>query len=137
MNKKLIDIVAGARPNFMKVAALFTIVEKFPALDLRLVHTGQHYDATMSDAFFCDLGLPEPACHLGIGSDTHAVQTAGIMKGYEAWINRDRPDICLVVGDVNSTVACALVAAKLRIPVAHIEAGCAHLIAPCRRRLIV
>ncbi len=123
MRNRIIDIVAGARPNFMKVAALFSVAEKFPSLDLRLVHTGQHYDEAMSDVFFRDLGLPEPACHLGVGSDTHAVQTAEIMKGYEVWINRSRPDICLVVGDVNSTVACALVAAKLNIQVAHVEAG--------------
>ena len=123
MKNKIIDVVAGARPNFMKVAALFAVAEKFPSLDLRLVHTGQHYDEAMSGVFFHDLGLPEPVCHLGVGSDSHAVQTAEIMKGYEAWVNQSRPDVCLVVGDVNSTVACALVAAKLNIQVAHVEAG--------------
>ncbi len=123
MKNKIIDIVAGARPNFMKVAALFAVAEKFPSLSLRLVHTGQHYDEAMSDVFFRDLGLPEPSCHLGVGSDSHAVQTAEIMKGYEAWINRSQPDICLVVGDVNSTLACSLVAAKFNIQVAHVEAG--------------
>lgn len=123
MKNKIIDIIAGARPNFMKVAALFAVAPKFPSLDLRLVHTGQHYDKAMSDVFFHDLGLPEPACHLGVGSGSHTMQTAEIMKGYEAWINDNHPDICLVVGDVNSTLACTLVAAKSGIPVAHVEAG--------------
>ncbi len=123
MKNKIIDIVAGARPNFMKVAALFAVADKFPSLTLRLVHTGQHYDEAMSDVFFRDLGLPKPECHLGVGSDTHAAQTAQIMTGYEGWVNENRPDICLVVGDVNSTLACSLVAAKMGIPVAHVEAG--------------
>lgn len=119
----IIDVIVGARPNFMKVAALFAVAEEFPSLRLRLIHTGQHYDATMSDVFFRDLGLPEPVCHLGIGSGSHAYQTAEIMKGYERWISLNRPDLCLVVGDVNSTVACALVAVKAGIKVAHVEAG--------------
>src|SRR5690348_14590316 len=107
----LIDIIAGARPNFMKVAALFAIADQYPQLMLRLVHTGQHYDANMSDIFFRDLNLPEPAHHLGVGSSSHAQQTAAIMIGYETWVKANHPDMLLVVGDVNSTAACALVAA--------------------------
>jgi UDP-N-acetylglucosamine 2-epimerase (non-hydrolysing) len=107
----------------MKVAALFTVAIDFPDLQLRLIHTGQHYDFNMSDVFMQQLGLPEPACHLGVGSGSHAAQTAEIMKGYENWIKAQRPDMCVVVGDVNSTIACALVAAKEEIKVAHVEAG--------------
>lgn len=119
----IIDVIAGARPNFMKVAALFAVADRYPALTLRLIHTGQHYDANMSDVFFQELELPEPDQHLGVGSGSHATQTAAIMTGYEQWINAHRPDITVVVGDVNSTVACALVASKAGIRVAHIEAG--------------
>ena len=119
----IIDVVTGARPNFMKAAALFAVANDFPSLQLRLIHTGQHYDLTMSDAFFKDLKLPKPACHLGVGSGTHGAQSANIMMGYEKWAVKNRPDMCIVVGDVNSTVACALVAAKLGITVAHVEAG--------------
>lgn len=120
---KTIDVIVGARPNFMKVAALFAVADQFPSLELRLIHTGQHYDAAMSDVFFSELGLPEPACHFDVGSKSHAVQTAEIMIAYDDWLNENPTDICLVVGDVNSTVACALVAAKRQIPVAHVEAG--------------
>jgi len=123
MIKKTIDIIVGARPNFMKVAALFAVADDYPSLELRLIHTGQHYDEAMSDVFFKELGLPEPVCNLGVGSNSHAVQTADIMVGYEKWVCGNKPDICLVVGDVNSTVACALVAAKRQIFVAHVEAG--------------
>jgi len=119
----IIDVIAGARPNFMKVAALFAVADEFPDLRLRLIHTGQHYDANMSDIFLQQLGLPEPVCHLGVGSGSHGTQTGDIMKGYEQWVQSQRPDLCAVVGDVNSTIACALVAAKAGIPVAHIEAG--------------
>jgi len=119
----LIDIIAGARPNFMKVAALFAIADQYPQLTLRLVHTGQHYDANMSDIFFRDLNLPEPVHHLGVGSSSHAQQTAAIMIGYETWVKANPPQMVVVVGDVNSTVACALVAAKEGIPIAHVEAG--------------
>ena len=87
------------------------------------MHTGQHYDFNMSDAFFRDLALPNPTFHLGVGSGTHAVQTAGVMVAYEEVCLRDRPDWIIVVGDVNSTAACAIVGAKLHIPVAHLEAG--------------
>jgi UDP-N-acetylglucosamine 2-epimerase (non-hydrolysing) len=119
----IIDLIAGARPNFMKVAALFVRAGEFPSLDLRLVHTGQHYDAVMSDVFLRELALPAPSRHLGVGSGSHADQTAGIMKGYERWVGESRPDLCVVVGDVNSTLACALVSAKIGIRVAHVEAG--------------
>jgi UDP-N-acetylglucosamine 2-epimerase (non-hydrolysing) len=119
----IIDVIAGARPNFMKVAALFAVAEQFPNLSLRLIHTGQHYDANMSDVFFSDLGLPQPTQHLEVGSGSHASQTADVMTRYEAWAQENRPDLTLVVGDVNSTVACAMVAAKLHIPIAHVEAG--------------
>jgi UDP-N-acetylglucosamine 2-epimerase (non-hydrolysing) len=119
----VIEIIAGARPNFMKVAALFAVCDRFPELGLQLIHTGQHYDFAMSDIFFSDLNLPVPAHHMEVGSGSHGVQTARIMERYEEWVLRSRPDMCVVVGDVNSTVACALVSAKLGIPVAHVEAG--------------
>lgn len=119
----ILDVIAGARPNFMKIAALFAVAPDFPDLRLRFVHTGQHYDAAMSDVFLRELGLPEPACHLGVGSGSHAVQTAEIMKRYEEWVRERRPDWTVVVGDVNSTIACALVAAKEGIRVGHVEAG--------------
>ena len=118
-----IDLIAAARPNFMKVAPLYHALHGQPWCRVRLVHTGQHYDANMSDAFFRDLGLPRPDLHLGVGSGSHAEQTAHVMVAYEGACNASRPDLCIVVGDVNSTVACALVAAKLWIPVAHLEAG--------------
>jgi UDP-N-acetylglucosamine 2-epimerase (non-hydrolysing) len=118
-----VDLIAGARPNFMKAAAICTVASQFPKLTLRLVHTGQHYDEAMSDVFFKELGLPEPVTHLECGSGTHAAQTALVMERYGTWIQSNRPDMCMVVGDVNSTVACALVAAKEHIPVAHVEAG--------------
>lgn len=119
----IVDVIAGARPNFMKIAALFAVAGDFPSLTLRFVHTGQHYDYKMSEVFVQELGLPEPDCHLGVGSGSHAYQTADIMKGYEDWVKASRPDMCVVVGDVNSTVACTLVAAKAGITIAHVEAG--------------
>lgn len=118
-----IDLIAAARPNFMKVAPLFHALRDQAWCRLRLVHTGQHYDANMSEAFFRDLGLPQPDLHLGVGSGSHATQTAGVMLAYEQACQDDRPDLTVVVGDVNSTVACALVASKLWIKVAHLEAG--------------
>jgi len=118
-----IDLIAAARPNFMKVAPLYHALHDQPWCRVRLVHTGQHYDANMSDAFFRDLGLPRPDLHLGVGSGSHAEQTANVMIAYEKACIAGRPDLCIVVGDVNSTVACALVASKLWIPVAHLEAG--------------
>jgi len=119
----ILDLIAGARPNFMKVAALHEAGRAFPDIAMRLIHTGQHYDVSMSDVFFRDLGLPEPTRHLEVGSGTHAAQTGAIMQRYEAWVAESRPDRCVVVGDVNSTVACAMVAAKAGIGVVHVEAG--------------
>lgn len=121
--KKCVDIIVGARPNFMKVAALFAIAERFPLLELRLIHTGQHYDDAMSQVFFEDLGIPVPTVNLEVGSGSHGYQTAQIMMRYESWVTGNLPDACVVVGDVNSTLACTLVAVKLGILVAHIEAG--------------
>ena len=118
-----IHLVAAARPNFMKVAPLWHALSAAPDFDPVLIHTGQHYDANMSDAIFADLRLPQPDHHLGIGSGSHAEQTGGVMIAYERIALADRPDWLVVVGDVNSTAACALVAAKLRFPVVHLEAG--------------
>ena len=119
----VIHLIAAARPNFMKVAPLWHALKREPWAEAKLVHTGQHYDANMSDAFFRDLGLPEPDFHLGVGSGTHAEQTGQVMIAYERVCAEHRPDWIVVVGDVNSTLACALVGAKLLIPVAHLEAG--------------
>ena len=115
--------VVGARPNFIKVGALHAAFTQHPAIRSRILHTGQHYDAKMSDVFFRQLGLPEPDVYLGIGGGSHAEQTARIMVAFEQEVLRERPDLVVVVGDVNSTLACALVCAKLYIPVAHVEAG--------------
>lgn len=123
MQELRIDLIAAARPNFMKVAPLYHLLHAEPWCRLRMVHTGQHYDQNMSDAFFSDLRLPPPDLHLGVGSGSHAQQTASVMLAYEEACLADRPDLVVVVGDVNSTVACALVGAKLHIPVAHLEAG--------------
>ena len=129
MNRPLkLLIVAGARPNFMKVAPIIHEVRKraldgAPGLQYRLVHTGQHYDKAMSSIFFEDLGIPEPDINLGVGSGSHAVQTANVMAAFEPVCEQDRPDWVVVVGDVNSTLACTLVCAKLGIKVAHVEAG--------------
>lgn len=118
-----VHLVAAARPNFMKIAPLYHAMVATDWCQPTLLHTGQHYDANMSDAFFHDLQLPEPDFHLNVGSGTHAEQTGDVMIAYEAVIGRHRPDWIVVVGDVNSTVACALVGAKSWIPVAHLEAG--------------
>jgi UDP-N-acetylglucosamine 2-epimerase (non-hydrolysing) len=115
--------VVGARPNFMKIAPLYAEYGKRGDVDAMLVHTGQHYDRMMSQVFFNELGLPEPDVYLGVGSGSHAVQTAEIMKKVEPVLLEHRPDIMVVVGDVNSTIACGLVAVKLGIRLAHIEAG--------------
>jgi UDP-N-acetylglucosamine 2-epimerase (non-hydrolysing) len=120
---KVINVV-GARPNFMKVAPIVAAMKKRPNDFLPLVlHTGQHYDASMSDAFFTDLDLPQPDVHLGVGSGSHAVQTAAIMERFEPVVLKEQPDWVLVVGDVNSTIACALVCVKLGTKVGHVEAG--------------
>lgn len=124
---KLIDIVAGARPNFMKIApiirALSSEGKRRSRLRYRLVHTGQHYDARMSGDFFQQLGIPQPDVNLEVGSGTQAEQTAAIMVRYEKLLLDARSDLCLVVGDVNSTMACAIAAQKACVPVAHVEAG--------------
>jgi UDP-N-acetylglucosamine 2-epimerase (non-hydrolysing) len=114
--------VVGARPNFMKAAPVHRAFERAGHTH-RIVHTGQHYDAAMSDVFFRQLGMPEPATYLGVGSASHAQQTAAIMTGVEGVLLEGRPDMLLVVGDVNSTVGAALVASKLHVPVGHVEAG--------------
>lgn len=118
-----IFLIAGARPNFMKIAPIVRALQQVGNLDWKLVHTGQHYDHAMSQAFFDDLGIPEPDYHLEAGSGSHAVQTARIMTAFEEICLDDRPDVVLVVGDVNSTLACSIVAKKLGIKVAHVEAG--------------
>jgi UDP-N-acetylglucosamine 2-epimerase (non-hydrolysing) len=115
--------VVGARPNFMKVAPLHRELVARGRTESLLVHTGQHYDALMSDVFMAGLGLPAPAASLDVGSGTHAEQTARVMVGFERALGELRPDLVVVVGDVNSTLACALVAAKCGVPLAHVEAG--------------
>ncbi|MEM7401020.1 MAG: UDP-N-acetylglucosamine 2-epimerase (non-hydrolyzing) [Pseudomonadota bacterium] len=121
--KKNIHLIAGARPNFMKIAPLYHALIKRDWADVKLVHTGQHYDANMSDSFFQDLKIPAPDFNLNVGSGTHAQQTAQVMIEYEKLCANDKPEWVIVVGDVNSTIACSLVAAKLHIKVAHLEAG--------------
>ncbi len=118
-----VHLIAAARPNFMKVAPLWHALSAAPDFAPVLIHTGQHYDANMSDAIFADLSLPQPDHHLGVGSGSHAEQTGRVMIAYESVEMAARPDWLVVVGDVNSTLACALVGAKLRIPVVHLEAG--------------
>ena len=118
-----VHLIAAARPNFMKVAPLYHVLRRAPWCTPVLVHTGQHYDHNMSGAFLAELGLPAPDHHLDIGSGSHAEQTAGVMLAYEKVCLAERPDWTIVVGDVNSTLACSLVAAKLLIPIAHLEAG--------------
>ena len=124
-------LVAGARPNFMKVAPLVRAIEEYnrsisdkgTKTDYVLVHTGQHYDFNMSDSFFNDLKLPQPHIHLGVGSGSHAEQTGKVMIEVEKVLIRESPNLVIVVGDVNSTLAGTLAAVKLNIPVAHVEAG--------------
>lgn len=123
MTEAYIHLIAAARPNFMKVAPLLHKLRQEEWCRTALVHTGQHYDANMSEAFFRDLQMPEPDYHLGVGSGSHAEQTGGVMVAYERLCNERRPDWVIVVGDVNSTLACALVGAKLGLKVAHLEAG--------------
>lgn len=123
MRPSRVHLIAAARPNFMKVAPLWHALASAPDFDPVLIHTGQHYDPNMSDRIFEDLRLPAPDHHLGIGSGTHAAQTGGVMIAYEKVALADRPDWLVVAGDVNSTAACAMVGAKLHIPVVHLEAG--------------
>ena len=119
----IIDLICAARPNFMKVAPLYHALKKEKWAQPIIVHTGQHYDLNMSDVFFTDLQLPEPDFHLGIGSGSHAEQTGKIMMAYEKKLLESRPDLVIVVGDVNSTMAATIAASKLGIKVAHLEAG--------------
>lgn len=115
--------VCGARPNFMKIAPLMRAFAQRPEISPCLVHTGQHYDEVMSKAFFDDLGIPRPDINLEVGSASHAAQTAAIMQRFEPVVLEQQPNAVLVVGDVNSTIACGLVAAKLEVPLIHVEAG--------------
>ena len=116
--------IVGARPNFMKIAPLMAALRATPnPIPARLLHTGQHYDVQMKAAFFTQLGIPEPDVDLGVGSASHAIQTAEIMRRFEPVLDQEKPAAVLVVGDVNSTIACALVAAKKDVPVIHVEAG--------------
>ncbi len=122
--KKIIHLIAAARPNFMKIAPLYHALNKEDWCTVHIIHTGQHYDANMSDSIFADLMLPQPHFHLGIGSGSHAYQTGTVMLEYEKIVlEKERPDFLVVVGDVNPTAACSMVATKLHIPVAHLEAG--------------
>jgi UDP-N-acetylglucosamine 2-epimerase (non-hydrolysing) len=122
-----LDLIVGARPNFMKIAPLIREIkrqkEKGVSIKFRLVHTGQHYDQKMSGTFFAELGIPEPDINLNAGGGTQAEQTSGIMLGYEKLLMQQKPDICIVVGDVTSTMACAITARKMVVPVAHVEGG--------------
>ena len=122
-----LDLIVGARPNFMKIAPIIREIERrkaqSEAIDYRLVHTGQHYDRNMSGSFFEELGIPEPHVNLNVGSGTQAEQTAGIMLGYEKLLSERKPDLCIVVGDVTSTMACSIAAKKMLVPVAHVEGG--------------
>ena len=118
-----VHLIAAARPNFMKVAPLYHALKREGSCDVAIVHTGQHYDPNMSQAFFDDLGMPDPDFHLEVGSGSHAKQLGGVMCAYEKVVARDRPNWIIVVGDVNSTAACAIVGAKEWIPVVHLEAG--------------
>src|SRR5208337_4989277 len=119
---KLLSVV-GARPNFMKIAPLMWEVMRRGGIESYLVHTGQHYDERMSKLFFEELKIPRPDIDLGVGSGSHAAQTAEVMRRFEPVVREQQPDAVVVVGDVNSTLACALTAVKLGVPVAHVEAG--------------
>lgn len=122
-----IDLIAGARPNFMKISPIIDAIREASGggenISYRLIHTGQHYDKNMSGSFFEQLNIPEPDVNLGAGGGSQAEQTAAIMVGYEKLLMEERSDLCLVVGDVTSTMACAISAQKMHVPVAHVEAG--------------
>lgn len=120
---KRIHLVAAARPNFMKIAPLYHELKRHPEFTPVIIHTGQHYDFNMSQSFFHDLGLPQADVNLGVGSGTHAKQTGEVMVAYENYLQENMPDWIVVVGDVNSTMACTLAAKKLNLKVAHLEAG--------------
>jgi UDP-N-acetylglucosamine 2-epimerase (non-hydrolysing) len=119
----LLYLVAGARPNFMKIAPIVRALQAHGGIRFKIIHTGQHYDREMNDVFFEELGIPQPDVFMGAGGGSHAQQTAKIMVGFEELCQAERPDAVLVVGDVNSTLACSIVAKKLQVPVAHVEAG--------------
>lgn len=123
MTQKMIHLVAGARPNFMKIAPIVRALQAHGGMAFKIIHTGQHYDREMNEVFFEELGIPQPDVFMGAGGGTHAQQTAKIMVAFEELCQAERPDCVLVVGDVNSTLACSIVAKKLCIPVAHVEAG--------------
>ena len=123
LNPVRVIIVAGARPNFMKAAPVLRALQDHPRFEPILVHTGQHYDAAMSDAFFADLEIPAPDVFLGVGAGTHAEQTGRVMVAFERYLAAGPADLVAVIGDVNSTLGCAVVAAKQGVTVAHIEAG--------------
>jgi len=135
----VIDIIAGARPNFMKIAPIIDAIKeqqlKGININYRLVHTGQHYDKNMSERFFEELGIPEPDVNLECGGGTQAEQTANIMIRFERELIANSADLVLVVGDVTSTMACSIVAKKLCIPVAHVEAGIRSEICLCQKKL--
>lgn len=118
-----IDLIAGARPNFMKIAPIIQAIRETEGISFRLVHTGQHYDRNMSGSFFEQLNIPDPDVNLGAGGGTQAEQTAAIMIGYEKLLMEEKCDLCIVVGDVTSTMACAITAQKLHVKVAHVEGG--------------
>jgi UDP-N-acetylglucosamine 2-epimerase (non-hydrolysing) len=120
--KQIIHVV-GARPNFMKAAPVIAALRAYAEVRQSLVHTGQHYDENMSEIFFRQLGMPEPHVNLEVGSGSHAAQTAQIMLRFQEWLDKDRPDLVIVYGDINSTMAASIVCSKLGIPVAHVEAG--------------
>lgn len=123
-NPMKIFVVAGARPNFMKIAPITRELDRHDEMFIyKIIHTGQHYDREMSDVFFQELGIREPDCYLDVGSGTHARQTAKILTAFEDVCIQERPDLVMVVGDVNSTLACSITAKKLQIPIAHVEAG--------------
>src|SRR5579863_10628890 len=115
--------VVGARPNFMKASPVLRALSAYPEVRQSLVHTGQHYDASMSDVFFRQLEMPQPDCNLGVGSGTHGQQTAAVMQAFEPVVLERKPELVLVYGDVNSTLAAALVCAKLGVRVGHVESG--------------
>lgn len=128
MNKSmLIDLIAGARPNFVKLAPVVEAIQQQKTegknIDYRIIHTGQHYDFEMSQSFFDELGIPEPDIHLNSKVGSHAIQTGSIMVEYENVLLEKKPDLCVVFGDVNSTMACAISAKKMHVDVAHVEAG--------------
>jgi UDP-N-acetylglucosamine 2-epimerase (non-hydrolysing) len=132
---KIINIV-GARPNLPKIAPLIREMRRHAEIEPLLVHTGQHYDEHLSDVFFRQMGIPAPDVNLAVGSGSHAAQTAEVLKRVEPVLLAHRPDLVLVVGDVNSTIAVALTAVKLGIPVAHVRPGCAASTGRCPRRSI-